>query len=435
MSNTELANKILDFLNDRPYDIKTPKIVSGVGLPDTDPNRTRFRQILDMLRTAGHVTKKGVGQFKWRLTPETNVNGWDRSAPFSNSRPGYTPPEEPTSDPEDDDERPSPTIEEKPTPSTGDYVTRKEFGGWTKIVADTDERLRERIKVLEADIEAKETRLDKLEKLAAAASQHVKILKIERYDGKVFKIKDLVLPAYFQDILDLAQMRQHILLVGPAGCGKSTVAEMTAKALGLKFGKVGGSGGLSETHLLGGKDHNLMKGTSTWRSTEFVERYEQGGVMLVDELDAADPNVLLALNPALDKSGVLPLPNRGTPAKKHKDFICIATANTVGRGATRIYAGRNQLDGATLNRFPVGIIECYYDEAVERAVCPDDELREKIQTIRRKMEEAMVRQIISTRHLESAYVMQEGKGWKWDKIQQQIFQGWTRDEINKVTAA
>jgi hypothetical protein len=37
--------------------------------------------------------------------------------------------------------------------------------------------------------------------------------------------------------------------------------------------------------------------------------------------------------------------------ERHKDFICIAAANTFGMGANRVYVGRNQLDAATLDRF------------------------------------------------------------------------------------
>lgn len=246
-----------------------------------------------------------------------------------------------------------------------------------------------------------------------------------------------MLPSYFQTILDLARCRRNILLVGPAGCGKTTVAELVAKTLGLAFGKVGGSSGLTETHLLGKSNMNLTKGTEKYRPSEFVTRYEKGGVMLVDELDAADQNVLLVLNPALDRSGKLPLVTRldNPLALKHKDFVCIATANTFGRGQDRIYAGRNQLDGATLSRFQIGTVECYYDAAVERAVCPDDDLRDTIQGIRKRMEEAAIRKVIDTRFLEDAFTMKEHAKWSKDQILTSLFAGWTASEKSKVLAS
>ena len=60
----------------------------------------------------------------------------------------------------------------------------------------------------------------------------------------------------------------------------------------------------------------------------------------------------------------------GTPdgkmRKKHKDFCLIAGMNTYGMGANRVYVGRNQLDGATLDRFVV--IDWDYDEGFEASI-------------------------------------------------------------------
>ena len=52
--------------------------------------------------------------------------------------------------------------------------------------------------------------------------------------------------------------------------------------------------------------------------------------------------------------------------ERGKDCAIIATANTYGLGADRVYVGRNQLDGATLDRFIV--IDVDYDEALEMAL-------------------------------------------------------------------
>ena len=47
----------------------------------------------------------------------------------------------------------------------------------------------------------------------------------------------------------------------------------------------------------------------------------------------------------------------------HKDFRVIACANTYGTGASTEYVGRNQLDGASLNRF--ALEEIGYDPRIE----------------------------------------------------------------------
>ena len=62
-----------------------------------------------------------------------------------------------------------------------------------------------------------------------------------------------------------------------------------------------------------------------------------------------------------------PIPNRIEKpyAKQHKDFVLVASANTVGKGANRIYVGRNAQDEASLDRFRIGQVEMDYDRALE----------------------------------------------------------------------
>ena len=59
-----------------------------------------------------------------------------------------------------------------------------------------------------------------------------------RMDGKLHE--------KFVEVIDLAAQRMEILMVGPAGCGKSHLAGQVAKALGLRFGTISCSAGMSE---------------------------------------------------------------------------------------------------------------------------------------------------------------------------------------------
>lgn len=273
-------------------------------------------------------------------------------------------------------------------------------------------------------------RLDAAEKALAAQP---KTIKVEKYDGTVKTLKGVILPANFDRILTLAKCRENILLVGPAGCGKSTVAKLVAQTLGLEFSKMGGCEGLTQSHLLG-KDRPLAnKGEGRYEVSDFVVRYEKGGVACLDEMDAFDPNVFLTLNQALDDGDYLPLPNRpGKPAKKHKDFVCIGTANTMGRGGNRMYV-RNQLDASSLDRFGIGIVECGYDENLETAICPNAEVREALWKIRTRVEEAGLRRIVSTRFLAKAHKMTTTGGWTLKEVKEALFSGWSKDEIAKVS--
>jgi len=113
----------------------------------------------------------------------------------------------------------------------------------------------------------------------------------------------------FAEILDLAAQRMEILMIGPAGCGKSHLADQIAKALGLRFGSISCSAGMSEGQITGRLIPTGDGGRFEYQRSQFVEFYEEGGVFLLDEIDAANANVLLVINQAL-ANGHLPVPNR-----------------------------------------------------------------------------------------------------------------------------
>ena len=219
-------------------------------------------------------------------------------------------------------------------------------------------------------------------------------------------------------------------------CGKSHLAKLVADSLGLAFDAMSCTAGMSESHLLGRSVPDLTHGKNRFQGTAFLDRYEKGGLFLLDEMDAADPNLLLAINTAL-ANGYCNVPNRTANPKavQHDDFIAVATANTFGRGATRQYAGRSQLDEATLDRFRIGTVECDYDMAVEEAVCPDAALRAKCWDVRRKIEQAGLRRVMSTRFMADAHTMVSQAGWTIDDVMQQFVSGWTKEEVSKVLNA
>jgi MoxR-like ATPase len=161
-----------------------------------------------------------------------------------------------------------------------------------------------------------------------------------------------------------------------------------------------------------------------------VQAFEEGGVFLFDEADALDPNVFLCINSAL-ANGFIHLPNRpeNPHAKRHPDFVCILAANTYGTGANRQYCGRNQLDAATLDRFVVVSVD--YSREVERALCPNEELLERLWAIRERVDAAGLRRNVSTRFIQRAYKL-GAIGWDCERIEGKLFEGWSRDEVRKV---
>ena len=245
-----------------------------------------------------------------------------------------------------------------------------------------------------------------------------------KMDGKVHE--------KFAEILDLAAQRMEILMVGPAGCGKSHLAEQIAKALGLRFGSISCSAGMSEGQITGRLIPTGDGGRFEYQRSQFVEFYEEGGEFLLDEIDAADANVLLVINQAL-ANGHLPVPNRITnpQAKRHPDFVLIAAANTFGNGANRMYVGRNQLDESTLDRYRIGQVVMDYDRQLEESILGDTGLLQRLWSIRRKAAECQLRRVVSTRFIAKAATMRAA-GWTSEKIIVQLVCGWTQDERSKV---
>jgi hypothetical protein len=231
----------------------------------------------------------------------------------------------------------------------------------------------------------------------------------------------------------LAAARRNILLVGPAGSGKTHLAGQVAQALGLPFAHIACSAGMSEGQLTGRLLPVGDGGRFEYVRSEFVKCYEEGGVFLFDEIDAADANTLLVLNAAL-ANGRMALPNRpdNPEAVKHPEFVCVAAANTFGTGADRQYVGRNQLDESTLDRFRIGQVEVDYDPDVEADLCPTDGLRGRLQGYREAIRANRLRRVVSTRFLRDAFVMTQAGDTDAD-VDTALFAGWSGDEVRKVT--
>lgn len=177
----------------------------------------------------------------------------------------------------------------------------------------------------------------------------------------------------------------NVYLYGPAGSGKTTLAEKVAQAFGLQAyyaAKVE-----SEYQLFGFKD---AKGDTV--RTQFREAYENGGVFLFDELDGSAPSAVVALNMAL-ANGIAPFPDG--MVKRHKDFLCIGAGNTKLTGASRAYAGRNQLDAASIDRF--AFIEFPYDDDLELALAADQSWAKYVQRVRAVVAERGLTHLVTPR--------------------------------------
>lgn len=188
--------------------------------------------------------------------------------------------------------------------------------------------------------------------------------------------------------LQIVAQNIPLCLVGPAGSGKTTACEQIAAALGLPFYMDGAPSG---SHVYTG----FVDAHGRYQTTPFRQAFEHGGVYLADELDGAtDPGAPLVLNAAL-ANGHMPFPDGADPIKRHPDFRMIAACNTYGAGADRVYVGRTQLDGATLDRF--AFLDWPYDATIEAAMCPNADWLRTVQKVRDAVSELGIRHVVSPR--------------------------------------
>jgi cobaltochelatase CobS len=244
--------------------------------------------------------------------------------------------------------------------------------------------------------------------------------------------------AQFAELLALVnEGAKNILLVGPAGTGKTTLAAALADGLGLQFGFISLSAGVTESHLFG---RILPQADGAWRHviSLFIKIYTEGGVFLLDELDAADANVMVAVNAAL-ANGHLVAPD-GTVYHRHADCIIIGAANTWGRGADAAYVGRNALDAATLDRFVLATIRVDYDGELEERLTRGLEFEAAralirwVGEVRASITSNRLRRVASTRLVVHAVRCIQAGG-TLDDVKRRYLLDWSADERAKVGAA
>lgn len=258
--------------------------------------------------------------------------------------------------------------------------------------------------------------------------KHRKIV-IEDKRKQTAIVLDTVLPPEFEDMIALAQERENIMMVGPAGAGKTYLAGALAKALGMNFSTQSCSAGISESAFSGWLLPTGEGGNFEHNSVPFLDCYEKGGVFLFDEFDASDPNTLTFLNQALANGG-FDLPQRigNSHVTKHPDFIAIAACNTFGSGADAMYHARNALDAATLDRFKIGLTVIDYDNKVEENLI-DMAILYWGRDVRRVINQHNLKRILSTRVMIGATKMFLNQKWSIEKIAEKYFSDWSKEEL------
>lgn len=223
----------------------------------------------------------------------------------------------------------------------------------------------------------------------------------------------------------VTRKRLNLMLVGPAGTGKTTLAEQIAESYGVPFCTVNGSAGLTEGKLIGTMTPNLATGEMIYRPSELVRCYRDGGVFLMDEIDANDENVMLSVNNLIDATK-WQAPN-GEWIPRHPDFFLISAANTFGLGANRLYSGRTQLDAAFLDRWFQ--VEVAYDVELEKVLCATSEIVRRIHAARDVLaSRPQIRRWLTLRGILTADALVCQAGYTVQSALTAITQAWTADD-------
>ena len=206
-------------------------------------------------------------------------------------------------------------------------------------------------------------------------------------DGKKFEGEG-VTHEKFDTIVKFVANNEPVFLTGPAGSGKNVLCQQVAKALGLNFYF---SNAVTQEYKITG----FTDAMGVFHESQFYKAFKNGGLFMLDEMDASIPEVLVILNAAIaNRYFDFPAPIGYVAA--HPDFRVIAAGNTFGLGANYEYVGRNQLDMASLDRFAV--VRVGYDRNIELNVAQGNtELVDFAEDTRKAAEKSGIRFIVSYR--------------------------------------
>lgn len=197
-------------------------------------------------------------------------------------------------------------------------------------------------------------------------------------------------PQYEPDAVMLEKLALCVLLdlpvltVGPRGSGKTSAIIALAASIGQPVRRINMNGQTRSRDFVGYRNleyeetiengETVVRQTIGWVDGILPAALRAGHWLIIDELDAAPPGVLFALQSVLEPERTLYLPENGGevvrppgflahatdqdgnpyPREQQSSFRVFGTANTIGLGDdSGFYAGTNLINAATLDRFVV----------------------------------------------------------------------------------
>jgi cobaltochelatase CobS len=180
---------------------------------------------------------------------------------------------------------------------------------------------------------------------------------------------DFQFNGYNLSIMALAiEEGKNVIATGDPGCGKTEFFKQFGARIGLPVNKVPFDGNLTRAEIIGSF---RQVATPTGSETPFVlglipRLIQQPGIIILDEIDQADPDISYMLHPVYEGDGLTIQEDGGTYIPRHPNCYIVATANTKGRGSdSGLTHARFEMSEATRDRFPYWLSFSFMEAAQE----------------------------------------------------------------------
>ncbi|MDD3175727.1 MAG: AAA family ATPase [Candidatus Nanoarchaeia archaeon] len=184
-------------------------------------------------------------------------------------------------------------------------------------------------------------------------------IKIGKIEVEVNSTPSNYIPNGSKDFIDHGEILKTIalgirdnlpvLLIGESGVGKSSAVRYLAEKTNNGLRRINLNGGTTADELVG---RQLLNDHGTyWVDGVLTDAMRKGEWVVLDEINAALPEVLFVLQSIMDDDGYLVLNEKDDReiVKKHPNFRLFATCNPPE------YAGTKEMNKSLLSRFPLCI--------------------------------------------------------------------------------
>jgi MoxR-like ATPase len=202
----------------------------------------------------------------------------------------------------------------------------------------------------ESDMESVEVRLEPVSHVTSYGEDSV--------------VSEYFMPRVFGNVAKLIEYGKPVLLVGPAGCGKTRGIKELAKKENKIVYRVNFDGALTPEAFWGGwrvmgktADNGQVYQETYFQDGPVLQAAINGGWLILDELDRAQAEYLSSLHSLIENpQGVITVnDDGGRQVIPHVDFRVIATANTLGDASSSLdgYYGAQPINVALRDRFSI----------------------------------------------------------------------------------